>query len=514
LVKETNNNQQISRRKINMTTLTLVILLSVFAIYQCDWLGWGQSITNTRHVDENNITIENAQSLSVLWTINFPGSSGSATASPTVVTINDIPTLFFCDYAGYVQSVNGLTGALIWKKKLSGFTQLKSSWSKNSPAYANGVVVVGDLQTPRLIGLNATNGKMLWKNKLTTQPYARVRNSVTIYNNQIFFGLSSSEEIPAGNSSYPCCIFRGRFYSLDLMTGVKQWEFYTTPPNKGLSGAGVFGSNPSVDAARGIVYFTTGNNYRASDLIISCINNNTVTDKTTCFPSNNYAISVIALRISDGSKVWARKFSVDIWSYSCQHNQDHPHCPPGYSHDYDFVQAPMIFDYPGKVPMIVVGRKSGDLYAMDRTNGDLLWTVSSGPSSGGGGIDFGSSIDGTIALVANSNTDGKAYVMANGQSTSTAIYSGVDILTGTIIWQITTSSTAKSPVSSSNGIAYFTSDSSEALVVDSQTGNILKTLNSALTGSVTECGPSINNGIVYWPLGTTLYAYSIPNDKK
>ncbi|KAL2546787.1 uncharacterized protein Fot_16020 [Forsythia ovata] len=71
-----------------------------------------------------------------------------------------------------------------------------------------------------------------------------------------------------------CCTFRGSLVKLDIRNGKILWQMYTLPNNggklRGYSGAAIWGSSPSIDIFRGLVYVGTGNLYLAPADFLRC----------------------------------------------------------------------------------------------------------------------------------------------------------------------------------------------------------------------------------------------------
>jgi polyvinyl alcohol dehydrogenase (cytochrome) len=104
-------------------------------------------------------------------------------------------------------------------------------------------------------------------------------------NKRVYVPLSSSEVVPAAQSTYACCTFRGALVALNLEDGSIAWRTYTTDKperlGKNAVGADRFGpsgapiwSGPTLDTKRNLVYATTGQNYSSpatgtSDAVIA-----------------------------------------------------------------------------------------------------------------------------------------------------------------------------------------------------------------------------------------------------
>ena len=198
-----------------------------------------------------------------------------------------------------------------------------------------------------------------------------------------YVGTSSLEE---GLSIEQCCIFRGSLSKLDIKTGALLWQTFTLPGNHGergeYAGAAIWGSSPSIDVRRNLVYVATGNLYSAPLSIRECQeqqNNQTVpTQPDQCIEPDNHSNSILAIDLDSGKIKWYRQLGgYDVWFLACN-NLSTPNCPPGPNPDADFGEAPMMLSIyvNGTMRDIVTAvQKSGFAWALDRNNGSLVWAT-------------------------------------------------------------------------------------------------------------------------------------------
>ena len=109
-----------------------------------------------------------------------------------------------------------------------------------------------------MIAVDAATGALVWATKLDDHPAALVTMASTVADGFVYTGTSSMEEARAAAFNYSCCSFRGSLVKMSLATGAVQWKTYAAPANLGWSGASVWGSMPSIDKARGLIYIGTG----------------------------------------------------------------------------------------------------------------------------------------------------------------------------------------------------------------------------------------------------------------
>ena len=131
---------------------------------------------------------------------------------------------------------------------------------------------VGDWHA-NIHALDALTAKVLWTTHVDEHPAARITGAPTLVGTTLFVPVSSAEETMATNPKYSCCTFRGSVVALEASTGKMLWKSYTIaeePKPGAISSAGVqlmgpsgapVWSSPTFDAANGMLYVTTGDNY-------------------------------------------------------------------------------------------------------------------------------------------------------------------------------------------------------------------------------------------------------------
>src|SRR5207249_9243157 len=137
---------------------------------------------------------------------------------------------------------------------------------------ATRMAVFGDLAA-NVYGVDATTGRLVWKQRVDAHPAARITGSPLFAGGRLFVPVSSGEEGSAADPHYPCCTFRGSVVALDTASGKQIWKTYaideTPKPTRqgpqgvqywGPSGAAIW-SSPTADLKRHIIYVATGNNY-------------------------------------------------------------------------------------------------------------------------------------------------------------------------------------------------------------------------------------------------------------
>jgi polyvinyl alcohol dehydrogenase (cytochrome) len=208
----------------------------------------------------------------------------------------------------------------------------------------------------------------------------------------VFVGVASAEEATGAPANYSCCTFRGHVVALNATTGDRVWDTYMIPETPspqgrnragtvlmGPAGAGVW-SAPTIDLATNSLYVTTGDGY------------------TT--PAAPLTDAVVALDIATGAIKWAKQVTAgDAYTMACT-SADTTNCPQGAGPDHDFGQSAILLPLATGKRILVAGQKSGIVHAFDPDDkGAKLWTAEIGKGGMLGGIEWGSSSDGTNMYV-------------------------------------------------------------------------------------------------------------------
>jgi polyvinyl alcohol dehydrogenase (cytochrome) len=358
-----------------------------------NWNGWGDNTNNTRFQDTSaaGFTAAQVPRLKVKWAFGFPGDL-DANAQPTVVG----GRVFVGSQGGKVYALSAATGCIHWffsaRSSVRGAVTIGRVPAAEGPVYA---AFFGDL-AGNVYAVNATTGLLMWTVKADAHPLARVVGSVVFHNGRLYVPVASAEETAGAPSSYECCTFRGSVSSLDAATGRQVWKTSTiaeqaTPTRKnavgtqlwGPSGAGVW-SSPAIDAARNVLYATTGDNYSA--------------------PASNMSDSFVAMDLETGRILWWKQMtSGDAWNTACR-LQDTTNCPDTAAPDFDFSSPPILVTLANGKRALVAGQKSGMVHAVDPDDqGKILWQARVGNGGTLGGVQWGSASDGRNVYVALSD---------------------------------------------------------------------------------------------------------------
>jgi polyvinyl alcohol dehydrogenase (cytochrome) len=348
------------------------------------WSGWSPSNTNTRFqsTEQAGLTEQSVSRLRLKWAFGFPDAT-SAWSQPTVAG----GRLFVGSQNGTVYALDARSGCIIW-------TYTAKSGVRNAPLFGprtggSGYAVYFGDTGANVYALDAATGAQLWMTKVDEHPFARVTGSPTLDGDRLYVPVSSLEETAASQPGYECCSFRGHVTALDTASGATVWTTYTVPEAKpvGKNAAGVtvlapsgvaVWSSPTIDPKRGVIYVVTGNTYSG----------------TAAEPTSD---SLLALDPASGAVKWMKQFTTgDV--FGCRAGS--PNCLEKSGPDFDFGTPAMLVTRKDGKDVILLGQKSGMVYAVDPDKqGELLWQYRAGVGSIWGGVQWGMSSDGEQLFV-------------------------------------------------------------------------------------------------------------------
>ncbi|MDB4991573.1 MAG: Pyrrolo-quinoline quinone repeat-containing protein [Myxococcaceae bacterium] len=499
-----------------------------------DWTSAGQNLKNTRsQSNEHRLGPANVPGLTPKWVFT---TGGDVSATPAV----DEHFVYVPDAAGSLFKIDRRTGAQVWAHKIDEYSGLTGDCARATPAIAGNKLILGDQAWKvgggaRVFAIDKVTGKLLWATKVDDHPAAVITQSAVVHDGKVYVGVSSAEEtLAALQPGYPCCTFRGSMTALDLRTGALLWKTYTVPDasTPGFSGGAVWGSTPVIDPDRKSVYINTGNNYTVPQAILDCAKAADAATVKACIDAvpgsaRNYLDSMMAMDLNTGRIRWATPVvPFDPFTVACVFavpgNEDNCSDPRG--PDYDFGQGSMLFRAGGR-DLLGAGQKSGVFWAVDPSNGQVVWHTQVGPGGSLGGLQWGSATDGRRIYTAVSNNYGSPWTLPDGTVTNAGLWAALDPATGAILWQTAgtpaVTTTNQGPVSVANGVVYAgTVDTAGTMyALDAANG---KTLWTFASGGSVNSGAAIVNGTVYWGSGygvqgiglkgnNKLYAFSAPH---
>ena len=507
------------------------------------WLTSGQNLSNTRYNKlESTITRDNVANLKVKWTFE---TEGDVSATPAV----DDQYVYFPDWKGNLYKVNASTGEVAWSHQLSYYTGVTGDFARATPAISGNSLIIGtqdDTDIPatldgaHVLNINKNTGELKWITKVDDFLGAIITQSAVVYGNRVYVGVASSEEGLASDSTYDCCHFRGSVLALDITSGDIIWKTYMTPEGYNFPGNAVWGSTPVVDAKRGSLYVTTGNNYEVPQEVMDCVAAGGSDDEVkACIDAvpgskENYFDAFVALDLKTGAVKWFRSvIPFDAWNVACFF--EGPNCPDEAGPDYDFGQGPALYTVNvngRRKELLGAGQKSGIYWALNPENGDVLWQTQVGPGGITGGLQWGSAVDAFQVYTAVANSSFVSHTMTTGPGRGRTVNGGfwasLDASSGELIWEVAGDNPPPSPpddttvvnpialnmgpVSVANGVVFGGAADSVGTMYafDAESGEILWTFESG--GSVLS-GAAIVKGSIYWGSGYSNFNLGTPNNK-
>lgn len=379
-----------------------------------DWNGWGRDAANTRFHALSGLRARDVPRLKLAWAFAYPGRT--AFGQPTVVGDH----LFGGGSMGYVFALDTRSGCTHWSYRADAVVRTAVRVARAPGGNEAFVAWFGD-EKGFVHAIDALTGTPRWKVRLDEHPGARILSTPQYHDGRLYVGVSSNEEVAAGNSQYECCTFRGSVVALDAASGKLLWKSYTVraaprPTRRnsagmqmhGPAGGAVF-SSPTIDAPRGLLYVGTGDGYTTEG-----------SDSTD---------AVIALDLETGERRWTRQvLAQDSWIVGCANGTPGPNCPSPLGEDFDIAASPILATHARGRQVIVAGAKSGVVYGLDPGDaGRILWQRKIVPGSADGGILWGPAADARRVYIATSEYN---YPTGRGPGSLTAI----DILTGQTLW--------------------------------------------------------------------------------
>jgi polyvinyl alcohol dehydrogenase (cytochrome) len=210
--------------------------------------------------------------------------------------------------------------------------------------------------------------------------------------------------------------------ALDAETGRRLWAYVTMPVAeytgavssagvrlRGPSGAPIW-STPTIDAARGRVYVTTGEN--------------------TSLPATGTSDAIISLDLETGEALWVFQATTnDVWNMACGARSG-PNCPSATEsilRDWDFGGSAILVRLDDGGELLLAGQKSGHLWALNPEDGAVVWERRVGEGGALGGNHWGIAVDGERVFLPISDPGG-------GPNRMPGMYA-FDIGSGQPIWE-------------------------------------------------------------------------------
>jgi polyvinyl alcohol dehydrogenase (cytochrome) len=344
-----------------------------------NWSGWSPSSDNSRYQSTDSSAAVNKNlvpHLRLKWAFGFPDDV-TAIGAPAILN----GTLFTGSAAGTVYALDTQTGCIHWTFQAAGPVRSTTVGVQNGSSHS---LIFGD-QIGWVYSLNAGTGQLNWKTRVEEHEATRLTGSPAVHEGLVFIPAASWEETRSIDPKYVCCTFRGSVTAVRASDGSVVWKTYVVDPPKktgvnkagvdqmGPSGAGIW-SAPTVDARRGVLYVTTGDNYS--------------------HPATTTSDAILALDLKTGVIVWSQQTTPnDVYNSAC--GGGGVNCPPNNGPDHDFGSSAILMKTPAGRELLFAGQKSGMVYALDPDQkGKIVWQTRVGRGSVNGGVQWGMATDG------------------------------------------------------------------------------------------------------------------------
>jgi quinohemoprotein ethanol dehydrogenase len=349
---------------VRSTHLSFSISMCTFALFFClfnispsfaqenlDWRYHGNTLSNERFQDVDQINPENVAQLKPVWIFHTGVSDPNMAMEMTPLVVNGV--MYVTTGDDDVYALKAGTGKQIWAyhptdMPLPSTLPICCNNDNRGVAYNDGKIFNARLDA-KLVALNAATGKVIWKTTVDLPSNgASMTIAPQIVEDTVVVGVSGAE-----------FGVRGHVDAYDQKTGKLVWRFWTTEPNSWggntyLNGGASIWGNPSYDPDLHMLYFSTGNAYPWPSpcaffgvVPVGCPGNGRE-------GTNLYSTSIVAVDSRTGEHKWHFQFAHhDMW-------------------DFDGPQPTVLLTVHG-IPAIEHTSKTGYMFILNRRTGESLF---------------------------------------------------------------------------------------------------------------------------------------------
>ncbi len=386
-------------------------------------MGFGGNPAGTGFLEATaaGVRADQVPNLKLRWAFAFPDASEVRTRATVI---------------GDAVLVGGPFGEVLALDAATGCVR----WSFEADAAVRGAVLAGEGPEGRpaaffvdfrtnAYALDMATGALFWRYRVGWHATSSTTGSPALHDGRLFVPVSSWEVAISGDPRYECCTASGAVAALDAHTGDVFWYHRVIPGYPEPAGTNAIGtrlwapsgapvwSSPTIDAARGLVYAGSGENYTR--------------------PTTPGSDAIIALDIETGELAWSFQATADdAFNMACTTPRNRQNCPDPPGPDHDFGMSPMLVERPDGREILVAGQKSGVVWALDPDDaGAVLWSATVGKGGALGGIHWGMATDGHLAYAPVSDRDAVIVDVHPERGPSPGLHA-LDLMTGELVWSV------------------------------------------------------------------------------
>jgi outer membrane protein assembly factor BamB len=327
------------------TTVSAIDIPPEVSTHARDWPLPNADYDNTRRAPQTRIDSSTVSQLHEAWRVPLDGSGPFGYITSSVLVLGD--TVYLQDMASNVLAIARDTGAVRWMHAIGELTP-----GPNGVAVGYGKVFA-DYGDTGVVALDAQDGSELWRWLPALVNSEGVDIQPLAFGGELFVSTvpASLRGVYSGGS-------RGVVHALAADSGEVRWRFDTLDSQDAWGDAAANGGGgawypPLIDAARGRVYWGTGNPLPWPG--------------TTEQPSggsrpgpNLYTSSLVALSLHDGTLGW--------------YHQERAHD----LFDWDFQNSPIRARGADGAEIVIGSGKTGTVVGLAADGGKLLWRAKVG----------------------------------------------------------------------------------------------------------------------------------------
>jgi outer membrane protein assembly factor BamB len=312
-----------------------------------EWPAPNQDLGN-RRVASSDIDSGNVDELGVAWTVPIEGGGTFGNYASTPIVADGV--VYTQDLTSNVKAIDFETGQVKW-------TRNYNSANVGPNGVAIGYDKIYGATSEFAFALNKDTGAEVWRSqRLVRNANEGIDMAPGVFDNTVYVST-----VPGNTKSFYKGDGVGVLWALDAETGDEKWKFFTVPPtlwdaeHKDINSGGGLWHPPAFDD-NGDVYISVANPAPWPGT------NELPWGQSRPGP-NKHSDSLVKLNREDGKLIWARQvLAHDIY-------------------DWD-LQLPPILTTEGDRDLALVAGKVGYVYAIDTSDGSLVWKKAVGQHNG------------------------------------------------------------------------------------------------------------------------------------